>query len=124
MEEMKVVSEYPFNVIKSIFGEQREIVGDRKKLTAMMEEAFDKLKAMPPEENFEDFKELELSLTDSIPVAEYAFKYGKTTAEIACHFNISEEFVRQAIAKVLRKLRHPQISKPIHQNIVFENEEK
>ena len=118
MEEMKVVSEYPFNVIKSIFGEQREIVGDREKLTAMMEEAFDKLKLMPPEEDFEDFKELELSLADSIPVAEYFYKYGKTTEETASHFNISEEFARLAVAKVLRKLRHPQISKPIHQNIV------
>ena len=118
MKEMNVVSEYPFNVIKSIFGEQGEITGDKDKLTVIMEEAYTKLKAMPPEENFEDFKELELSLADSIPVAEYYFKYGKTTAETASHFNISEEFARLAVAKVLRKLRHPQFSKPIHQNIV------
>ena len=120
MEKMKIINDYPFNVIKSIFGEQREIVGDREKLMAIMEDSYAKLKALPPEENYEDFKELELSLTDSIPVAEYYFKYGKTTAETACYFNISEEFARCAVSKVLRKLRHPQISKPIHQNIVVE----
>ena len=120
MEEMKVASEYPFNVIKSIFGEQREIKGDKATLTKMMDEAFEKLKEMPDEADMQDFEEFELVLSKSIPMAVEFYKNGKTKKEIAEQMGVSETVVHNGLAKVLRKLRHPQITKPIHQNIVVE----
>lgn len=48
------------------------------------------------------------------------YKNGKSEKEIAEQMGVSETVVHNGLAKVLRKLRHPQISKPIHQNIVFE----
>ena len=38
---------------------------------------------------------------------------------LAKEFNISKELVNSAIAKVLRKLRHPEIAKPIHGLVTF-----
>ena len=124
MEEMKVVSEYPFNVIKSIFGEQREIKGDKATLTKMVDAAFEQLKEMPDEVDMQDFEEFELVLSKCIPMAVEFYKNGKSEKEIAKEMGVSEAVVHNGLAKVLRKLRHPQISKPIHQNIVFENEEE
>jgi len=120
MEEMKVASEYPFNVIKSIFGEQREMKGDKATLTKMVDAAFEKLKEMPDEADMQDFEEFELVLSKSIPMAVEFYKNGKSEKEIAKEMGVSETVVHNGLAKVLRKLRHPQISKPIHQNIVVE----
>ena len=117
MEEMKFASEYPFNVIKSIFGEQREIKGDKATLTKMMDEAFEKFKEMPDEADMQDFEEFELVLSKSIPMAVEFYKNGKSEKEIAEQMGVSETVVHNGLAKVLRKLRHPQISKPLHNNI-------
>ena len=72
---------------------------------------------MPDEEGMQDFEECELVLSKSIPMAVSFYKYGKTLAEIAEQMGVSETVVHNGLAKVLRKLRHPQISKPLHNNI-------
>ncbi len=120
MEEIKVVSEYPFNVINGIFGEQGEIKGDRATLTKMVDEAFEKLKEMPDEADMQDFEEFELVLSKSIPMAVEYYKNGKTKKEIAEQMGVSETVVHNGLAKVLRKLRHPRISKPIHQQLYYQ----
>ena len=125
MEETKVL-QYPFSLIKNIFGEQRDFTGDKEVLTKMMDEAFEKLKAMPDEAELEEhWQEVEeLVLSKCIPMAVDFYKNEKSVEEIAQNMGVSEKVVHHGLAKVLRKLRHPQISKPIHQNIVFEVDEK
>ena len=117
MQNLTVVNEYPVNLIKRIFAEQGELKADKEKLTALMDEAFEKLKEMPDEEGMQDFEECELVLSKSILMAVSFYKYGKTLAEIAEQMGVSETVVHNGLAKVLRKLRHPQISKPLHNNI-------
>ncbi len=117
MEEMKVINEYPFNLLKRIFGEQGELKADKEKLTALMDDAFEKVKEFSDEEDFEEFAEHELVLSKSIPICEYFFKYGKTEEEVAAYFGVSKTVVHNGIEKVIRKLRYPKISKPLHDNI-------
>lgn len=118
--------QYPFNIIEAIFGDQKEITGDKEVLTKIMDEAFEKLKNLPDdaelEEKWEEVEELVLS--KCIPMAVDFYKNGKSVEEIAQDMGVSEKVVRNGLSKVLRKLRHPQIPKPIHQNIVFENGEE
>ena len=125
MKKMEVL-EYPFNAIQAIFGAQKEITGDKEVLTKMMDEAFEKLKELPDEaeleENWEEVEELVLS--KCIPMAVDFYKNGKSVEEIAQDMGVSEKVVHHGLSKVLRKLRHPQISKPIHRNIVFESDEE
>lgn len=117
MQDLTVVNEYPFNVIKRIFGEQGELKADKEKLTALMDEAFEKLKELPDEEGMQGFEEFESVLSKSIPMAVSFYKYGKSVAEIAEQMGVSEMVAHNGLAKVLRKLRHPQISKLLHNNI-------
>ena len=119
MQDLTVVNEYPFNVIKHIYGEQGELKADKEKLTVLMDEAFEKLKEMPDEKELEEegFEVFELVLSKSIPMAVSFYKYGKTVGEIAEELSVSEAVVHNGLAKVLRKLRHPQISKPLRNNI-------
>ena len=88
-----------------------------------MDEAFEKLKELPDEKDFEDFESEELVLSKSIPMAVDFYKNGKSVEEIAQSMGASEKVVRNGLSKVLRKLRHPQISKPIYEGIQVKTEE-
>ena len=118
---MENIKEYPFNVIEMIFGGHKDVSGDKDKLIEMLDKAFETLKTLPEEEIAEEFKDLELPLSKSVNVAVECFKTDKTIDELAKEFNLSEELVNSAIAKVLRKLRHPEIAKPIHELVTFIN---
>ena len=116
---MENIKEYPFNVIEMIFGGHKDVSGDKNKLIEMLDKAFETLKTCPEEEIAEEFKAYELPLSKSVDVAVECFKTNKTVEELAKEFNLSEELVNSAIAKVLRKLRHPEIAKPIHGLVTF-----
>ena len=116
---MENIKEYPFNVIEMIFGGHKDVSGDKDKLIEMLDKAFETLKTFPEDEIAEEFKAYELPLSKSVDVAVKGFKTNKTVEELAKEFNLSEELVNSAIAKVLRKFRHPEIAKPIHGLVTF-----
>ena len=109
---MENKKEYPFNLIKIVFGEDIKTSKDKNALIEILDKSFKTLKSLPIETQ-KNFESVELPLSKSVDVAEAFFKNNKTIEELAIKLNVNKEVVNSAINKVVRKLRHPKLARTL-----------